>query len=63
MDGPRDCHTEGSKSERQNQISYINVHRKMEQMILFVKQKERHRHREQIHGYQGGKSVVGEIGR
>ena len=24
MDGPRDCHTERSKSEREKQISYIN---------------------------------------
>ena len=26
VDGPRDCRTEGSKSEREKQISYINAH-------------------------------------
>ena len=26
MDGPRECHTEWSKSEREKQISYINVY-------------------------------------
>ena len=26
MDGPRDHHTEGSKSEREKQISYINAY-------------------------------------
>ena len=26
VDGPRDCHTELSKSERKNQISYINAY-------------------------------------
>ena len=26
MDGPKDCHTEWSKSEREKQISYINAH-------------------------------------
>ena len=26
MDGPRDCHTEWSKSEREKQISYINAY-------------------------------------
>ena len=26
VDGPRDCHTEWSKSERENQISYINTY-------------------------------------
>ena len=26
VDGPRDCHTEWSKSEREKQISYINVY-------------------------------------
>ena len=26
MDGPRDCHTEGSKSEREKQIAYINAY-------------------------------------
>ena len=26
MDGPRDCHTEWSRSEREKQISYINAY-------------------------------------
>ena len=26
VDGPRDCHTERSKSEREEQISYINAY-------------------------------------
>ena len=26
VDGPRDCHTEWSKSEREKQISYINAY-------------------------------------
>ena len=26
MDGPRDCRTEGSKSEREKQILYINTY-------------------------------------
>ena len=26
MDGPRVCHTEGSKSEREKEISYINAY-------------------------------------
>ena len=26
MDGPRDCHTEWSKSEREKQISYVNAY-------------------------------------
>ena len=26
VDGPRECHTEWSKSEREKQISYNNVH-------------------------------------
>ena len=27
VDGPRDCHTEWSKSEREKQISYINAYK------------------------------------
>ena len=58
MDGPRDCHTERSKLEREKQISYINAYmwnlEKVVQMILFAKQKQRHRCREQTYGYQGG---------
>ena len=42
IDGPRDCHTEWSKSEKENQILYINMYvgsRKLVQMNLFAKQK------------------------
>ena len=42
-DGPRDCHTERSKLEREKQISYINAYmwnlEKMVQMKLFAGQK------------------------
>ena len=33
--------------------------RKMVQMILFAKQKQRHRHRGPTYGYQGGKEMYG----
>ena len=39
MDGPRVCHTERSKSEREKQISYVNTYvesRKMVQMNQFA---------------------------
>ena len=45
MDGPKDCHTEWSKSNTERQISYItymwNLKRKKKgvQMNLFTKQK------------------------
>ena len=42
MDGPGDCHTERSKSEREKQIWYINAYMwnlEKVQMILFAKQK------------------------
>ena len=43
MDGPRDCHTEGSKSNRERQISYDIVYmwnlKKMVQMNIFTNQK------------------------
>ena len=35
-------------------VTYVKS-RKMVLMILFAKQKQTHRHREQIHGHQGGK--------
>ena len=48
MDGPRDCHTEWSKSDTEKQISYDiaymwNLIKKGEQMNLFTKQKQNHR--------------------
>lgn len=55
--------TNVNKSERKkNQILYINTYkesRKMVQIDLFAKQKRRHKHREQIYGYQVGKEVGG----
>ena len=43
MDGPRDCHTEWSKSERERQISCDITNmwnpKRMVQMNLFTKQK------------------------
>ena len=35
--------------------------RKMVSMILLERQKQRHRHREQIHGHQGGKREWDEL--
>ena len=38
--------------------------RKMVEMILFAKQKQRHRYREQMYGYQAGEGkMVGGTGR
>ena len=45
------------KSERETNIVYKNIYvesRKMIQMNLFAKQKHRHKHREQMYGYQEG---------
>ena len=45
-------------SEREKLISYVNTYmwnpEKMVYIVLFAKQKERHRHREQANGRQGG---------
>ena len=60
MDGPRDYHTKWSKSERERQIPYDITYmwsKKMIQMNLFMKQKQTHRHRKQIYGYQRGNMV------
>ena len=48
MDGPRDCHTEWGKLDRERQISYgiaymWNLKKKVIQMNLFTKQKQTHR--------------------
>ena len=49
LDGPRDCHTEGSKSEREKQTLYINAYtwnlEKWYRWPLPAKQKEIHRWR------------------
>ena len=59
MDGPRDSHTEWSKSDREIQISYDMAYmwnlKNMIQMNLFIKQKQTHRLREWIYIYQGGR--------
>ena len=36
--------------------------RKMVQMILFAKHKQRHRHREEMYGYQGESEEWDELG-
>ena len=61
MDGPRDYHTKWSKSDRERQIWYhLCVEcKKIIQTNLFTKQKQTHRHRKQIYGYQRGKVGVG----
>ena len=60
MDGPRDDHTKWNKSDRERHISYItdmwNL-KKTIQMSLFTKQRQTHRYRKQIYGYQRGKGV------
>ena len=56
VDEPAACYVEWSKSERENQILYINVYmesRKMALVTLFSGQEERHR--EEICGYNGGR--------
>ena len=54
-DGPRDCHTEWSKSDRGGEVSYgipfiWNLKRNDLQITLLTKQKETHRLREQTYG-------------
>ena len=59
MDGPRDYHPRWSKSDRERQtydITYVES-KKMIQVNLFTKQKQTHRHRKQIYGYQRGKGL------
>ena len=61
MDGPRDYHTEWSKSDRERQISYDITYMwnliKMIQINLFTKQEQTHRLGKQTYGYQRGKVV------
>ena len=59
MDGPRDYHTKWSKSDREKQIPFDitymwNVKYDTNEL---TKQKQTHRHRKQIYGYQKGKGV------
>ena len=61
MDGPRDCHTEWSKSEREGELSwhhlYVESKKEMIQMILFTKQT--HKLREWTYGFQRGRICKG----
>ena len=63
MDGPRDCHTEGSTKGRERQISsYMwNLKKKKVQMNLLTKQKLSYRCRKQTYIYQGGSEPVIQI--
>ena len=56
MDGPRDYYTAWSKSPREKQKSYINAYKcNLEKWYRWTdvsaEQKQRHRCREQTHGY------------
>ena len=69
MRGPRGCHTEWSKSDREREIvtdtAYMRNLKKMIQANLFTKQKQTHRLREQTYGYQGegwGEGYLGSLG-
>ena len=66
MDGPRDCHTEWSKSHRERQtlcdIAFMGNLKKMIQMNLFTKQKQTHRHRKQTYDYQREKEGREKLG-
>ena len=55
-DGPRDCHIEWSKKEKNKcRIPHRYVEsREMVLTILFAKEKFTHRHREQTYAYQQG---------
>ena len=59
MDGPRDCHTEWSKSDRERQISYdIAYMWNLKNWYKWPYLQRRNRGlscRKQIYGYQGGK--------
>ena len=59
--GPRVCHTEWSKSDKERQISYDITYMwnliKMIQINLFTKQEQTHRLGKQTYGYQRGKVV------
>ena len=55
MDGPRDCHRQWSKSEREKQI-YINTHMwNLEKWHRWSYLQNRHRCRGQMYGHQGRK--------
>ena len=59
MHGPRECHVEQSKSEKDKHhvISLIcEILKKVIEMSLFTKQEQTHRYKKPIYGYQRGKS-------
>ena len=64
VDVPRVCHTDWSQKEKNRcyikSLLYVES-RKMGQMNLFAKQKERQRSRGQMYGHQEGKGWVGWI--
>ena len=51
-----------SKSNKYHMISFLCEIIKILQMDLFTKQKQTHRHRKQIYGYQRGKVVRYKLG-
>ena len=57
MDGPREYHTKWSKSERERQILYDITYMQNLKYDRNEKQKQIHRHRKQIYGYQRGKGL------
>ena len=64
VDGHRDCHSEWSKSEREKQILNINTYmwnlkKKWYKGSYLQSRIKRHRHREQMYGYQRGKGEMG----
>ena len=66
MDGPRDCHTEWSKSDTEGQIpydiAYMWILKQIIQKNLFVKQKWSHEYRKQTYGHKkGGEGINWEI--
>ena len=65
MDGPRDCHTEWGKSEREKHcvLRYICGIQKNGIDNLICKAEIETRDREQMYGYQDGKEWVGGVGR
>ena len=52
-----------SKSNKYHMISFLCEIIKILQMDLFTKQKQTHRHRKQIYGYQRGKVVRYKLGK
>ena len=66
VDGPGDCHTEWSKSEREKQTSYNIAYmwnlEKWYRWTHWQSRNKSHRCREQIYSYQGGKGGWDKMG-